>query len=105
MRKTGAKTHLLPRPCENTDRCHGLAPWRVTFVATKRVGVDFGCHGLAPWRFTLAAPATANFWTKSSKREIPRGKPVASRQIQWPSDSSEPESPRHKAVASVCVFN
>src|SRR5260370_652681 len=32
--------------------CHGLEPWRLTFVATKRVGIDLGCHGLEPWRST-----------------------------------------------------
>src|SRR6266850_2581767 len=51
-------------------------------VATKRVGTELRCHGLAPWRFTLAAAATANLWTNSSKRETPRGKPVASQKIQ-----------------------
>jgi hypothetical protein len=52
-----------------------------------------------------SSPITANLWTKSSKRETPRGKPVASRKILWISNSNECESPRRKAVASVWRFH
>src|SRR6266403_1050971 len=82
----------MPRPCaveshvrrykehRNPERCHGLAPWCLTFTATKaaepsrdatalRRGVSRSplqkprnsqrCHGLAPWCLTFAATKAA----------------------------------------------
>jgi len=67
------KSGSLPRPCEKQNRCHGLAPWRLTFVATKRVETDWGCHGLEPWRFTVSCFRNRQLVDHSNKRETPRG--------------------------------
>jgi len=59
----------MPRPCAVviyagsytkrvliSRRCHGLAPWSITLVATRREFLSQAqCHGLAPWSFTLVA--------------------------------------------------
>src|SRR5438876_5405284 len=93
----------MPRPCAvevhvrrykrrlaGVCGCHGLAPWRFTFAATRTSGYKerlagrlrmprpcavelhvrgykrrlagvCGCHGLAPWRFTFAATKTSGY--------------------------------------------
>jgi hypothetical protein len=60
--------------------------------------MDLGCHGLVPWRLTFVAKAQAI--TESTKRETPRRKAVASRRVLRHFCSRERESPRRKAVAS-----
>ncbi len=44
----------------------------------KKSGGFCGCHGLVPWRLTFIAEGQALI-TKSIKRETPRGKAVASK--------------------------
>jgi len=46
----------------------------------KQVSIPCGCHGLAPWRLTFIAEAQA-LLTKSIKRETPRRKAVASGRV------------------------
>jgi len=67
----------------------------------RKVSSVCGCHGLVPWRLTFIAEAQALI-TKSIKRKTPRGKPVASiRELCEFLCSRERESPRRKTVASV----
>jgi hypothetical protein len=42
--------------CTKVERCHGLAPWKLTLDATPILLISKnGCHGLEPWRFTFPA--------------------------------------------------
>ena len=105
----GAKNYST---CASTDalipRCHGLAPWRVTFVATLRrrssamprpcaveghvrcytpgAGLP-RCHGLAPWRVTFVATLAASV-------NLPGARP-------WHQVSDKRESPQRRLATSV----
>ncbi len=52
LRRGVSRLSLHKRPSQS--RCHGLAPWSFTFVATQRPARS-RCHGLAPWSFTFVA--------------------------------------------------
>jgi hypothetical protein len=83
----------MPRPCAvEIHVCRYEERWN-GFGMPRPCAVEVHVY----WR------VTANLLTKSMKRETPRRKAVASREILFLSDSREREPPRHKAVASVSV--
>ncbi len=102
----------MPRPCAVEIHARGYKKPALTLedATALRRGVSrsplqknvqeiWGCHGLAPWRLTFIAEGHA-LNTKSSKRETPRCKAVASWRVVELFCSSERETPRRKAVAS-----
>src|ERR671916_847589 len=77
------KTSKMPRACPVEYRveryfpepivgcgCHGLEPWRFTLAL---LGVNVSLHGASPWH-----PKNSFHLLLAAKREVPRGKPVAS---------------------------
>jgi len=55
------------------NRCHGLVPWFVTIVATRRTGFI----RKMPWACTMVTHVDCSINVGSPQRESPRGKPVA----------------------------
>src|SRR6266850_2438195 len=53
LRRGGSRSQLQ-KNVQEICGCHGLAPWRLTFAATKERSGDF-VDGLASWRLTFAA--------------------------------------------------
>ena len=56
---------------KKSERYHGLVPWSITLVATPMISSS-------SLDATALGRGGSRFWLKSSKREAPRGKPVAS---------------------------
>ena len=94
------------RDCVKTaDGCPRLARGRFTLSARNEQQLTFiRCHRLARWSLTFLAICCQG-QVVSSKREPPRGKPVASKEAS--SDlfsSNHRETPPDKPVASLRVF-
>ena len=75
------------------QRCHGLAPWFSSRLQLPR-------HEIIPMDATALCRGASRSELHKRKRENPRGKRVASRNIFWITCSRKRDRPRDKPVAS-----